>query len=121
MSDVSASRATKTPEDWWSTSIIDMKPGSIRYRGYAVEDLIGRVSFAEMVYLMTRGELPHPDAAKLLEAALVAALDNRPPAPSIAAAHLAITCGVGHYNDNASVIHMPGHAHRCPCAAFRAV
>jgi citrate synthase len=49
MSDVSASRATKTPEDWWSTSIIDMKPGSIRYRGYAVEDLIGRVSFAEMV------------------------------------------------------------------------
>ena len=35
----------------------------IRFRGYAIEDLIGRVGFAEMVYLLTRGELPHPDAA----------------------------------------------------------
>ncbi len=92
MSDVSASRAIKTPEDWWSTSIIDMKPGAIRYRGYAVEELIGRIGFADMVYLMTRGELPHPDAAKLLEAALVSAVDHGPQAPSIAAARMAITC-----------------------------
>jgi citrate synthase len=111
MSDVSASRATKTPEDWWSTSIIDMKPGSIRYHGYAVEDLIGRVSFAEMVYLMTRGELPHPDAAKLLEAALVAAVDHGPQAPSIAAARMAITCGVGINNAMASAINMLGDVH----------
>ena len=53
--------AGDTPENWWSTSIIEMKPGMIRYRGYAVEELIGRVGFAEMVYLMTRGELPHLD------------------------------------------------------------
>ena len=32
----------KTPEEWWSTSIIEMQPGMIRYRGYAVEELIGR-------------------------------------------------------------------------------
>src|SRR5258707_15689149 len=108
MSDVSASRATKTPEDWRSTSIIDMKPGSIRYRGYAVEDLIGRVSFAEMVYLMTRGALPHPDAAKLLEAALVAAVGPGPQAPSIAAARMAITCGVGINNAMASAINVLG-------------
>ena len=56
--DVAKSDTPKTPEDWWSTSIIDMKPGMIRFRGYAIEDLIGRVSFAEMVYLLTRGELP---------------------------------------------------------------
>src|SRR3982074_122277 len=111
MSDVSASRATKTPEDWWSTSIIDMKPGVIRYRGYAIEELIGRVSFAEMVYLMTRGELPHPDAAKLLEAALVAAVDHGPQAPSIAAARMAITCGVGINNAMASAINMLGDVH----------
>ena len=111
MSDVSASRATKTPEDWWSTSIIDMKPGVIRYRGYAIEDLIGRVGFADMVYLMTRGELPHPDAAKLLEAALVAAVDHGPQAPSIAAARMAITCGVGINNAMASAINMLGDVH----------
>src|SRR4029077_10017722 len=79
--DMTAASDSKTPEDWWSTAIIDMRPGMIRYRGYAVEDLIGRVGFAAMVYLLTRGELPHPDAARLLEAALVAAVDHGPQAP----------------------------------------
>ncbi len=53
---------TGTPEtdpkkemlDWWRTSIIDMEPGVIRYRGYAIEELIGNVSFTEMIWLMTR-------------------------------------------------------------------
>jgi citrate synthase len=58
----------KTPEEWWSTSIIEMQPGMIRYRGYAVEELIGHIGFADMVWLLTRGELPEPRAAKLLEA-----------------------------------------------------
>jgi citrate synthase len=101
----------KSPEEWWSTSIIDMKPGSIRIRGYAIEELIGRVGFAEMVYLMTRGELPDPAAAKLLEAALVAAVDHGPQAPSIAAARMAITCGVGINNAMASAINMLGDVH----------
>jgi citrate synthase len=101
----------RTPEDWWSTAIIDMKPGSIRFRGYAIEELIGRVGFAEMVYLMTRGELPHPEAAKLLEAALVAAVDHGPQAPSIAAARMAITCGVGINNAMASATNMLGDVH----------
>ena len=104
-------RVPKTPEDWWSTSIIDMKPGMIRFRGYAIEDLIGNVSFAEMVFLMTRGELPHPDAAKLLEAALVSAVDHGPQAPSIAAARMAITCGVGINNAMANAANMLGDVH----------
>ena len=104
-------RNTKSPQDWWSTSIIDMQPGKIRCRGYAIEDLIGRVSFAEMVYLMTRGELTHPEAAKLLEAALVAAVDHGPQAPSIAAARMAITCGVGINNAMASAVNMLGNVH----------
>src|SRR5262245_320545 len=107
----STSPPRDTPEDWWSTSIIEMKPGMIRYRGYAVEELIGRVSFAETVYLMTRGELPHPACAKLLEAALVAAADHGPQAPSIAAARMAITCGVGINNAMASAINMLGEVH----------
>jgi citrate synthase len=101
----------KSPEEWWSTSIIDMKPGSIRIRGYAIEELVGRIGFAEMVYLMTRGELPDPAAAKLLEAALVAAVDHGPQAPSIAAARMAVTCGVGINNAMASAINMLGDVH----------
>jgi citrate synthase len=107
----STSAPGDTPENWWSTSIIEMKPGMIRYRGYAVEELIGRVGFAEMVYLMTRGELPHPACARLLEAALVAAVDHGPQAPSIAAARMAITCGVGINNAIASAINMLGDVH----------
>jgi len=103
--------SNETPQDWWSTSIIEMKPGMIRYRGYAIEELIGRLGFAEMIYLMTRGELAHPAAAKLLEAALVGAVDHGPQAPSIAAARMAITCGVGINNAMASAINMLGDVH----------
>jgi len=44
---------------------------------------------------MLRGELPTPVQGRLLEAALVAAVDHGPQAPSIAAARMAATCGVG--------------------------
>jgi citrate synthase len=108
---VTASRPSKSPEDWWSTAIIDMKPGMIRFRGYAIEELIGRVGFAEMIYLMTRGELPPPEAAKLLEAALVAAVDHGPQAPSIAVARMAASCGVGINNAMASAINVLGDVH----------
>src|SRR5499425_1786686 len=107
----SAPVSNETPQDWWSTSIIEMKPGMIRYRGYAIEELIGRLGFAEMIYLMTRGELAHPAAAKLLEAALVGAVDHGPQAPSIAAARMAITCGVGINNAMASAINLLGDVH----------
>ncbi len=43
-------------QDWWSTQIIDMKPGEIRYRGYAIEDLIGNIGFVDIIWLMLRGE-----------------------------------------------------------------
>src|SRR5262249_41357560 len=104
-------RDSKTPQDWWSTAIIDMQPGKIRYRGYAVEELIGRVGFASMVYLLTRGELPDPQAARLLEAALVAAVDPAPRAPSLAAARMAVTCGVGINTAMASAVNMLGDVH----------
>ncbi len=97
--------------DWWATSIIDMKPGEIRYRGYAIEDLIGRVGFAEMVWLMVRGELPTKDEAALLEVALMSAVDHGPQAPSIAIARMAATCGVGLQSAMASGLNVLGDVH----------
>jgi len=58
MTNDSEDKSASKVEDWWSTQIIDMKPGEIRYRGYAIEDLIGNIGFAEMIWLMIRGELP---------------------------------------------------------------
>ena len=43
--------------DWWRTSVIDIHPGEIDIRGYPVQDLIGQLSFVEMIWLMTRGDL----------------------------------------------------------------
>ena len=39
--------------DWWTTSIIDMEPGRIEIRGHAIQDLIGNLSFSEMIWLMS--------------------------------------------------------------------
>ncbi|WP_321841440.1 citryl-CoA lyase [Paraburkholderia bannensis] len=80
--------------DYWSTSIIDIHPGSIAVRGYPIQELIGRVSFPQMIWLMLRGELPGDDEAALLEAALVASVDHGPHAPSIAISRMATSCGL---------------------------
>ncbi|QEI08530.1 citryl-CoA lyase [Pigmentiphaga aceris] len=97
--------------DWWRTSIIEMRPGVIRYRGYAIEDLIGNVSFAQMIWLMTRGELPSEGEGRLLDAALMSGVDHGPQAPSIAIARMASTCGVGLNNVMASAVNVLGDVH----------
>lgn len=97
--------------DWWTTDIIDMAPGQIRFRGYPVEKLIGNVSFPQMIWLMTRGDLPAEGQAALLECALVAAVDHGPQAPSIAAARMAVTCGLNLNGAMASAVNMLDDIH----------
>lgn len=97
--------------DWWSTSIIDMEPGRIAFRGREIQDLIGHVSFPQMIWLMTRGDLPGEAEARLFEAALVAAVDHGPQAPSIAAARMAVTCGLGLNGAMASAVNMLDDVH----------
>lgn len=98
-------------EDWWQTSIIEMEPGMIRYHGYAVEELIGRLNFPAMIWLMLRGEIPSQAQADLLGHALVASVDHGPQAPSIAIARMAATCGVGVNNAMASAANVLGDVH----------
>jgi citrate synthase len=102
---------TADPADWWATSITKIEPGVIEHRGIPVQDLIGTTSFAEMVWLMVRGERPDKPRAMLLEAALVASTDHGPQAPSIAISRMAITCGVGINNAMASAVNVLGDVH----------
>lgn len=104
-------KAMKDVADWWQTDIIDMAPGQIRLRGFPIEDLIGNIGFAEMVWLMTRGTRPDKSQAALLEAALVSAVDHGPQAPSIAAARMAVSCGLSLNNAMANAINMLGDVH----------
>ncbi|SDH28358.1 citrate synthase [Paraburkholderia phenazinium] len=80
--------------NYWSTSIIDIHPGSIQVRGYPIQELIGQISFPQMIWLMLRGDLPSAGEARLLEAALVASVDHGPHAPSIAISRMAVSCGL---------------------------
>ena len=97
--------------DWWRTSIIDMEPGRIDIRGRPIQELIGTLSFSQMIWLMLRGDIPTESQARLFEAALVAAVDHGPQAPSIATARMAVTCGVGLNNAMASAVNMLGDVH----------
>ncbi|WP_170790173.1 citryl-CoA lyase [Ruegeria lacuscaerulensis] len=97
--------------DWWSTSIIDMEPGRIDLRGTPIQDLIGNLGFAEMIWFMVRGDRPSAAQLKLFEAALVAAVDHGPQAPSIATARMAVTCGLPLNNAIASAVNMLGDIH----------
>lgn len=96
---------------WWSTEIIDMKPGVIRFRGYPIEQLIGAISFPQMIWLMLRGEMPSPEQGALLEAALVSAVDHGPQAPSIAIGRMAVTCGLPLNGAMASAINVLDDVH----------
>lgn len=99
---------------WWNTEIIDIHPGSIGLRGYAVQDLLGKVTFPEMIWLMLRGDLPSPGQAKLLEAAMVASVDHGPHAPSIAIARMAVTCGTDINGAMASAVNVLADIHGGP-------
>lgn len=102
---------SRAVSDWWSTAVSDIEPGVVRLRGYPIESLIGEVTFAEMVWLMLRGELPAPHQARLLERALVSAVDHGPQAPSIAAARMAATCGIGLNGAVATGVNLLGDVH----------
>lgn len=97
--------------DWWRTAIIEMQPGQIKLRGHPIENLIDQVSMTEMIWLMTTGSLPSQAQKRLLDAALVAAVDHGPQAPSIAVARMAITCGIGINSALASGVNTLGDIH----------
>ena len=111
MSDGKSAELIQKATQWWSTEIIDMKPGVIRFRGYPIEELIGAVSFPQMIWLMLRGDLPSADHAALLEAALVSAVDHGPQAPSIAISRMSVTCGLPLNGAMASAINVLDDIH----------
>lgn len=108
---LSAEQRLQQASEWWSTSIIDIRPGVINTRGIPIQNLIGQITFPQMIWLMLRGELPSEGQAKLLEASLVAAVDHGPQAPSIAIARMAVTCGLPLNGAMASAINVLDDIH----------
>ncbi|MFQ5722832.1 MAG: citryl-CoA lyase [Candidatus Aminicenantales bacterium] len=77
----------------WKTAITDIKPNKICLRGYAVDKLMGKISFAQAVYLVLKGELPSEAVGKLVEAILVSSIDHGASPPSVLTARTVASTG----------------------------
>ncbi len=77
----------------WKTSITKVEPNRIITRGYPQEELIGNISFPEMVYLLVNGNKPSKTESKMLEAILVSFCDHGTTPPSTQVARLMASTG----------------------------
>jgi citryl-CoA lyase len=75
------------------TGISEIQPGKIRIRGYDIVNLMGNRSFAEVAYLVLRGELPSPAEAGMMDAILTSSVDHGVTPPSSLAARTVISGG----------------------------
>src|SRR5512146_2311743 len=83
----------RTHGDRWQSSLTAIAPNAILIRGYPVDEMMGRLGFAEAVYLLLMGELPTPAIGQMLNAVLVSSLDHGVTPPSTVAARNVATSG----------------------------
>jgi citrate synthase len=84
--------ATETGEVW-RTSITHIEPNRILVRGYPLDEMMGRVSFADAIYLLLQGELPPPAISRMITAILVSSVDHGAMPPSTLVARNVATTG----------------------------
>ena len=77
----------------WRTAITQIEPNKILIRGYPVDEIMGRMNFAEAIYLLLVGEVPTPTVGKMLGAVLISSLDHGVTPPSTLAARNIATTG----------------------------
>src|SRR6478672_1111479 len=75
--------------DQWRTAIPIDYEHVVVLRGYDLQELVGKVSFAEAWLLLATGELPPPGHARLLDAMMVSVLDHGIVPSSIVTRYLA--------------------------------
>ena len=70
----------------WKTGITKVEPNRIVVKGYPVDELIGKISFSQAIYLVLKGEMPSPAVGRLVDAILVSSVDHGASPPSVLAA-----------------------------------
>ena len=83
----------RTASDRWQSALTSIAPNQILIRGYALDEMMGRLGFAEAVYLLLMGELPTPAIGRMLNAVLVSSIDHGVTPPSTMAARSVATTG----------------------------
>jgi len=77
----------------WPTAVTEVKPNRIMNRGYLVDELMGRITFAQAIYLVLKGELPSPEVGRLLDAIFVSSVDHGASPPSVLTARTVASTG----------------------------
>lgn len=77
----------------WRTALTEIEPNKILVRGYPLDEMMGRLTFGEAIYLLLVGELPTPGMGRMVEAMLVSFIDHGPTPPSTLAARNVATTG----------------------------
>ncbi len=84
--------AAGTGEEW-RTALTCIEPNKILVRGYPLDEVMGRLTFGEAIYLLLVGEIPSPSMGRLMEALLVSFIDHGATPPSTLAARNTATTG----------------------------
>ena len=77
----------------WRTSLTCIEPNKILMRGYPLDEIMGRLTFGEAIYLLLMGDVPSPAIGSLMEAVLVSFIDHGITPPSTLAARNTATTG----------------------------
>jgi citrate synthase len=80
-------------EETWSQPITKIEPDKVAVRGYRIDELMGRVPFAHVVYLVLKGELPTESLGRVMDALLVSSVDHGATPPSVLAARTVASGG----------------------------
>lgn len=80
-------------EGTWKTGITKVEPNKLLLRGYRIDELMGRITFAHGVFLAIKGELPNEREAKMIDAMLVSSIDHGVTPPSCLAARTIASAG----------------------------
>ena len=80
-------------DEKWRTSLTCIEPNKILVRGYPLDEMMGRLTFGESIYLLLMGEVPSPSIGSLMEAVLVSFIDHGATPPSTLAARNTATTG----------------------------
>ena len=85
---------SKTVEhEKWHTALTSIEPNKILVRGYPLDEIMGRLTFGESIYLLLMGDVPSPSIGSLMEAMLVSFIDHGITPPSTLAARNTATTG----------------------------
>jgi citrate synthase len=77
----------------WDSKITEVQPNKLKVRGYPIDELMGKVSFAQAIWLILMGELPNEKLGKLLEIIFVSSIDHGVTPPSCLAARTVASTG----------------------------